>query len=103
MLLPFSRHNFKDISDLYLAADFQLSKLTSTSDFADFHAISPEIRQTLDVCPYAQETGYTYFSRKTLSMPEHLRKIYKRITDKAVFDQLAMLIKQIITIKRETP
>lgn len=77
-----SRHNFKDISDLYLAADFQLSKLTSTADFADFHAISPEIRQTLDVCPYAQETGYTYFSRETLSMPEHLRKTYERITDK---------------------
>ncbi len=73
---------FKDISDLYLAADFQLSKITSTADFADFHAISPEIRQTLDVCPYAQETGYTYFSRETLSMPEHLRKTYERITDK---------------------
>lgn len=77
-----SRHNFKDISDLYLAADFQLSKLTSTADFADFHTISPEIRQTLDVCLYAQETGYTYFSRETLSMPEHLRKTYKRITNK---------------------
>ncbi len=77
-----SLQDFEDIQDLYLAADFQLDKITSTLDFADLNAISPDIHQALDTCPCAEATGYTYYSREQLSMPEQLRETYEGITNK---------------------
>lgn len=74
--------DFNSYKELYLATDFQLDKLTSQKDFADFNAISPDIIKTLNVCPYIENTGYVYFSEEQLTMPSHLRETYERITNK---------------------
>ncbi len=73
-------YDFESYSSIYLSADFSLDKLSSSADYANFRGITPEVRRTLDVCPYSENTGYVYYSREQHKMDPHLLDVWEGIT-----------------------
>lgn len=55
-------YDFDVFKEVFLEADFQIDKLKSMPNLSDTSAITPEIKEYLDTCPYSRETGYVYFS-----------------------------------------
>lgn len=70
-------YDFEEYQEIFLAADFQLSQMTSTLDTANFNGITPEIKNSLEACPNSESTGYVYYSGETHEMEPKLAQIWK--------------------------
>ncbi len=73
-------YDFHPYEEIFLDFDFQLSGTGTTSAYSSFQSITPQIRQLLDVCPYAVRTGYVYFSGESHRMEPHLLETWEEIT-----------------------
>ena len=70
-------YDFQPYEEIFLDFDFQLSGTGTTSAYSSFQSITPQIRQLLDVCPYAVRTGYVYFSGESHRMEPHLLETWE--------------------------
>lgn len=71
-------YDFEAYKKISLEADFQLDQLGSDARMANFYGITPEIKKTLDECPFVQNTGYVYYSKESHKMEERLFQVWER-------------------------
>jgi len=74
-------YDFNLYKGLYLASDFEISKLGPIKDYADFNGISEETRDILNACPYSQAPGYVFFSEETHQMEPHLSDTWQQLVE----------------------
>ncbi len=70
-------YDFDSYRKIFLASDFQIDRMTSTLSNTNFNGISPEVKETLDSCPYSKDTGYVYYSKETHTMEPQLLKVWE--------------------------
>lgn len=73
--------DFDQYAAIILSSDFELGKITSSLEFADFNGITLKTRQALERCPYEAEIGYVSYSRQEIRMEQGLYQAWAQVMD----------------------
>lgn len=68
-------YHFEEYQAVFTASDFQIDQMTNYCPTTNFNGVTRDVREMMDACDAAEQTGYVYYSDEKHQMEPSLQQV----------------------------